>query len=154
MIKPIARRRERSTRPGVPRRSLVLYQGPAVLFFVAAGAALLLDWRTGIGAIGAIDAAVAGLWCQARTAAGAVMKILAGIDRHVFDGFMPAMRAGQLAFKDQPRDAVVFGHIEKSPIVPQLFRSFSQMTDFFSIGYCQHQTPSPLPGVRGALRKT
>jgi hypothetical protein len=53
-----------------------------------------LDRRAGHGAIGAKDAAIAGLWPQPRAAAAALVNNPAGVGRHRFHFCRAAMRAG------------------------------------------------------------
>jgi hypothetical protein len=58
-------------------------------------AALLLDRWTGHRAIGAKNAAIAGLWLKQRFTARALVKILASVHRHDLLPRMSAARAGE-----------------------------------------------------------
>jgi hypothetical protein len=63
-------------------------------------AALLLDGWAGHRAIGAKNAAIAGLWFQQRFTPRALVKILAGVRWHDLLPLLPADRAGKHGLQD------------------------------------------------------
>ena len=63
-------------------------------------AALLLDRWTGHRAIGAKNAAIAGLWLKQRFTARALVKILARVCRHDLLTLLPATRASEHGLQD------------------------------------------------------
>jgi hypothetical protein len=60
----------------------------------------VLFWRTWNGAVGTEHAAIAGQRLKSLSAALAIIKKLAGVNRHLFHGLMAALRTGDSGLLD------------------------------------------------------
>jgi len=98
---------------------------------------MLLNWRATYRAVGAEDAAVAGLGTQHRSAVAAFIEELAGIRGHGFLLGETAIRAGQHGLED---DGVHLG-VNYMPMPARI----PAMSEPFAFNTATARTPNCLP---------